>query len=203
MTDRSTSSLTDEVATVVDALAAGGEAHVAVAHLLGLRRLVCDDADVMDGIDALIVDVVRAAIATARQTAMVDPLTHLGTRAALDLELPSALARSQRSHRDVTVVFFDLGRGRDDTALVAFAAALADAKRTGDGAYRVGADEFVAVLADAEREAADVFIKRIEAADPPRFSWGVASAGPDGFNAARLVRLADVRMLQRRYLRDR
>ena len=202
MTERA--ALPDEAGAVVDALAAGGEADVAVAHLLGLRRLVDrDDTVVLDGIDALIVDVVRAALTTARRTAMVDPLTRLGTRAALDLELAAALARSQRSHRDVTVVFFDLGRGCDDAAVVEFAAALSDAKRTGDGAYRVGADEFVAVLADAEREAADVFIKRIEAVDPPAFSWGVASAGPDGFNAARLVRLADVRMLQRRYERDR
>jgi diguanylate cyclase (GGDEF)-like protein len=198
----------DAVASFVDRC---GGLDVALAHLLGLRSLASREVDAaaLATLDAALVDATRDVLAEARRAALVDPLTRLPNRSALEAELGSALSRARRARSDLSVVYFDLvglkpindrlGHAEGDRTLQAFAHALESSKRTGDVAYRVGGDEFVASLADTSAAAAGTFVERLEASGAPAFSWGVAAASDDGFDALRLIRLADLRMLERRY----
>lgn len=201
---------------VLDFVAAAGEVDVAVGHLLALRHLI--DASEEPGVridlgvlDLLIVEVTSSAISAARRAAMVDPLTGIGNRRAMEAELDSAIARCERSGQNLTLLFFDLvglkaindGQGHEagDRALTLFARSLNLAKRAGDFIYRVGGDEFVAVLPDTDEAGADRFAGRLSQLGAPSFSFGSSNTADDGFDARRLVHLADVRMLQGRYAR--
>ena len=208
--------LTDPDADRSDALlrfvAAAGDVDHAVAHLLALRRdvervgLPVVDPDVLD---LLIVEVTSNVIGAARRAARVDPLTGIGNRGALEGDLASALARSERMRQPLTAVYFDLvglkrindvtGHDAGDRALKAFARALDVSKRTGDGSYRVGGDEFVALLPDTSSGEVGPFIERLSTAGAPDFSWGAADTNDTGYDGARLVRLADIRLLSQRY----
>ena len=140
---------------------------------------------------------------------MIDPLTGIGNRRALERDLASALARSERLGQPTTVVYFDLvglksindsfGHEAGDDTLRSFAHALDVSKRTSDGSFRVGGDEFVALLPGTSGDEVGAFIDRLEAAGPPRFSWGHADTDDAGFDSARLIRLADIRLLSERY----
>ena len=202
----------DRSDAVLRFVAAAGDIDRAVAHLLALRPHLADaelpggDADVLD---LLIVEATSNVIGAARRAAMVDSLTGIGNRRALERDLPSALARSERMRQTLTILYFDLvglkrlndrsGHAEGDRALKSFARALEVSKRTGDGIYRVGGDEFVTVLPDAASDDVVPFIERLAAADAPPFSWGAADTGVAGYDAARLVRLADIRLLSQRY----
>ena len=193
-------------------VAAAGDIDRAVAHLLQLRSHLADGdvpgADV-DVLDLLIVEATANVIGAARRAAMVDSLTGIGNRRALEGDLASALARSERMRQTLTIVYLDLvglkarndrfGHDEGDRALQSFARALDVSKRTGDGSYRVGGDEFVALLPDTAAEEAEPFIERLRAADAPAFSWGAADTRDAGYDGARLVRLADIRLLGQRY----
>ena len=199
--------------TVLRFVAAAGDVDVAVGHLLALRELV-DDAPDPKPIDVRLLDLLAVeatsnVIAAARRVAMVDPLTGLGNRRALDPELTSLVARAERTSSPVSVLYFDLvglkaindrqGHEEGDRALRAFAYALERTKRTGDRAYRIGGDEFLALLPDARASDAAMFAARLGDAATPAFTWGLADTDHDGYDAPRLVRLADVRMLAKRY----
>ena len=192
-------------------VAAAGDIDRAVAHLLALRRHLAGrsgagDADLLD---LLIVEVTSNVIGAARRAAMVDSLTGIGNRRALEGDLASALARSERMQQTLTIVYFDLvglkqlndrfGHDDGDRALRAFAHALDVSKRTGDGCYRVGGDEFVALMPDTTSGDVAPFIDRLVAAGAPAFSWGAADTDDTGYDGARLVRLADIRLLGQRY----
>jgi GGDEF domain-containing protein len=156
-------------------------------------------------------DVVRDELGAAVRNAMTDPLTGLANRRALDDALPRAIARAERTGTSLAVVYFDLvglkvlndtrGHRAGDDALVRFADVLRASSRSGDSAYRVGGDEFVAVLPDiaAGADAAEALVGRLLDADAPPFSWGAAESDLDGVSGERLVRLADLRMLERRF----
>ena len=206
----------DRTATVLHFVAASGDIDVAVAHLLGLRQIVEANGDLavdvdLRLIDLLIVEVTSQVIAAARRAAMVDPLTGIGNRRALELELPPVLARAERTARRATLLYFDLvglkatndrdGHEAGDKTITDFARAMDLAKRSSDSCYRVGGDEFVAVLVDSTDLDVDAFADRLGDCGAPAFSMGIASTTGDGFEAARLIRLADVRMLETRYHR--
>jgi diguanylate cyclase (GGDEF)-like protein len=193
---------------------AAGDIDGAVAHLLVLRRLIETQRNPrievdLDLLDILIVEVTSNVISAARRAAMVDPLTMLGNRRALELEMGSALARAERARQPLTLLYFDLiglkaindqhGHDEGDAVLTTFARALEVVKRTGDSGYRIGGDEFVAVLPNTAGDDAEQFLKRLTAFGAPSFSVGIATTEADGFDFARLVQLADVRMLQDRY----
>ena len=106
--------------------------------------------------------------------ARTDPLTGVGNRVAWDETLTVEQARRDRHPRPVVLLVVDLdelkatndthGHAAGDELLVAAAAALRDAVRTGDVVARVGGDEFAALLADADPAAAEAVRKRIKAA---------------------------------------
>jgi diguanylate cyclase (GGDEF)-like protein len=204
----------DRADTVLRFVASSGDIDVAVGHLLALRRLIEAEPDSriqidVELLDLLIVEVTSNVIAAARRAAMIDPLTGVGNRRALELELEPAIARSERSRRPLAVVYIDLiglkavndrhGHEEGDRALTSFTRALELVKRTGDMGYRVGGDEFVVLLPDTCTRDAERFTSRLASTGAPPFSTGIANTEDDGFDPRRLVRLADVRMLQTRY----
>ena len=88
-----------------------------------------------------------------RNVALTDPLTGLGNRRALELELKRALANSQRNGSAVFVAYIDLdnfksvndlyGHDAGDRFLLAIAANLKVGRREGDFIARIGGDEFI------------------------------------------------------------
>jgi diguanylate cyclase len=88
-----------------------------------------------------------------RSVALTDPLTGLGNRRALDLELQRVLANSKRSGSNVFVAYIDLdnfklindqyGHDAGDRFLLAITASLKKGRREGDFIARIGGDEFV------------------------------------------------------------
>ena len=184
-------------------VAASGDVDQAVAHLLALRQLIERDATVSGLVDrtildVLIVEVTSNVLSAARRASTVDPLTGLANRRALDSALASSLARCERMQQVLTVVAFDLDEA-GDRALEAFARALERSSRAGDGCYRVGSDEFVAVLPNASTDDAVAFVDRLAACEPAAFSWGSADTRDCGYEGPRLLRLSAVRLRTRRY----
>ena len=94
------------------------------------------------------------------QMAMQDALTGLPNRRALDAEIEKAMARAIRRHTLLAVCMLDLdafkpvndtyGHDAGDQALCNIAQRLGEALRKTDFLARVGGDEFVLVLEDAQ-----------------------------------------------------
>lgn len=185
-----------------------GNTETAVAHLLALRNLL-GPSHLAAVVDEQIVDVVSRELAEARRNAHADPLTGLGNRRALDEALPSAIARAERTAKGLGIIYFDLiglkavndrrGHHAGDETLQAFAKALTTSARSSDLSYRVGGDEFVVLMPDTNPEDVTALIARVIASGAPPFSWGSTNTLTDGFDASRLVRVADLRMLSSRY----
>ncbi len=91
-----------------------------------------------------------------RYSALHDSLTGLPNRALLMDRLDSALARSERTHREVSVLFCDLdgfkhindsaGHATGDQVLLETAHRLQRVLREGDTVARIGGDEFVIII---------------------------------------------------------
>jgi diguanylate cyclase (GGDEF)-like protein len=142
------------------------------------------------------------------QEALVDPLTGLLNRRALERDLRREKARATRYGRGFSLVVIDLdglkkvndtdGHLAGDFYLQGLATALGEALRAGDSAYRVGGDEFVILLPETGEVRADLVAQRVVDAGAPPFSWGGASFGPDGDDPDELLALADQRLYARR-----
>jgi diguanylate cyclase (GGDEF)-like protein len=102
-----------------------------------------------------------------------DPLTGLYNRRQLDEALPSTLSNAIQSRRPVSVAMIDLdhfksindnhGHMFGDSVLKAFATHLAQISRKNDVLYRMGGEEFLAVLPDTSpNEAAEVVGRWLE-----------------------------------------
>ncbi len=135
----------------------------------------------------------------ARRLARVDPLTGLGNRRAFDETLDRDLARSKRSGSPLTVVIADLdgfkeindrfGHSQGDQCLRAVAATIDEEVRRPDACFRWGGDEFVILLPETDRCAAELVTSRLAAAiedrcsipsgDSLSVSFGVAETDPD------------------------
>jgi diguanylate cyclase (GGDEF)-like protein len=199
-----------------------GALEVAVGQLVCLREALRRRIDQVvrpderdETIDRLSMVIDRAigvaASRTARQLehdAMVDPLTGLLNRRALDRDLRREFGRAARYGVEVSVMMADLdglklindneGHLAGDQHLVALARAFAQVLRSVDAGYRVGGDEFVFVLPDAGSDAADVVAARAMAVGAPAFSWGVATFPGDGDSVDTLLDLADRRLFAQR-----
>ncbi len=142
-----------------------------------------------------------------------DALTHLGNYRAFHEDLRRELARSEREHLPLTLVFLDLNRFKllndthghqaGDTALCEVAACLNRACRASDLSYRLGGDEFCIILPSTDLAEGRMFLDRLSACWKRRDAAGVdltvsvglaqaqpgASVQPDA-----LIRVADKSM---------
>lgn len=123
----------------------------------------------------------RKALERLREEqALLDTLTGLPNRRALQEMLPRALGRARRNGRPLAVLFLDLdglkrvnderGHPAGDELLCQFARRLRTCVRETDTVSRLAGDEFVVVLEgllDAEADARAVGAKIIEAASQP------------------------------------
>jgi diguanylate cyclase (GGDEF)-like protein len=142
------------------------------------------------------------------QEALVDPLTGLLNRRALDRDLRRERARATRYGRRFSLMVVDLdglkrvndtdGHLAGDLYLRSLANAFGDVLRSGDEAYRIGGDEFVVLLPETAEARAAVVAERVVEAGAPPFSWGAATFGPDGEELEELLALADQRLYARR-----
>jgi diguanylate cyclase (GGDEF)-like protein len=144
------------------------------------------------------------AIETARlfrqvhHLSMTDPLTGLANRRQLDRDLAREFAAAQRG-RQLVAVMFDLnefkrfndsyGHLAGDEALRRFGAALSESTRAMNIAARYGGDEFIALLADAPVQGAEVFIERVRERFPgpdadERFAGLSVAAGIASYDAS-------------------
>ena len=144
------------------------------------------------------------------QEALVDPLTGLFNRRALERDLRREKARAARYGRKFSVMVIDVdglkhvndseGHLAGDLYLRALAQSLSEVLRSGDEAYRIGGDEFVVVLPETGDARAAAVAERIEASGAPPFSWGASTFDDDGEDLQELVNVADRRLYERRAL---
>ena len=107
----------------------------------------------------------------ALQTAMKDPLTGLGSRAALKTALSRDLSLAQRHRHPFSLLIVDIdkfklvndtyGHSAGDAVLKEVAQAVAAAARQTDQAFRYGGEEFVVLLEKTDEEGAVIIAERI------------------------------------------
>ncbi|HEX5852376.1 MAG TPA: diguanylate cyclase [Solirubrobacteraceae bacterium] len=149
-------------------------------------------------------------LAIAQRQAATDALTGLPNRRAADDNLKRMVAQSARTGAPLAVLLMDLdnfknindvyGHDRGDEVLAAVGTALRDTLRESDFAGRYGGEEFLLLLAGADKQAAlqvaekvrvAVAAVRIPNSDQITASIGVAALPDDAGDALTLVRLAD------------
>lgn len=201
-----------------------GDVRVALAELVCLReaftRVVIPtlESDQVESlrrlhmiIDRTMMAVVDAGLERLTRHAYTDELTGLGNRRAFEQDLAREVHRSQRSGTPITVAMMDLdhlkqtndtlGHPAGDHLLRQTARSLRRGLRRSDRIYRIGGDEFAAILVDTSDVHSHLLIKRLQDAGSPSFSVGTASSPPDPTD--RLVVLADIRLYEAKALRHR
>ncbi|MGY2897281.1 diguanylate cyclase [Deinococcus sp. UYEF24] len=147
------------------------------------------------------------------RAALIDALTGLGNRRAFEQDLARELERSRRSKDPVGVLMVDLdglkqvndreGHERGDALLMTFARKLNSSLRTEDRVYRLGGDEYAAILVRAASSGYETLIHRVRnAVDETRLagflevdaSAGLAFTEGDDLQGRDLLKLADERM---------
>ena len=150
---------------------------------------------------------------------MTDPLTGLPNRRHLEMFLEKEFAAAKRGRR-LSAIIFDLdnfkgyndtaGHQAGDEALHAFAEVLLAQTRAMNLAARYGGDEFITILADADRAGALKHAERIAemveehellSAANIRASAGVATFEPNMKSPADLIRAADSDLYARKAIR--
>jgi diguanylate cyclase (GGDEF)-like protein len=146
-----------------------------------------------------------------RHDAATDPLTGVRNQRAFQEDLAREAHRADRAGSRVSLVIFDLdglkalndalGHQAGDEQLKALADALHAAARASDAVYRVGGDEFIALLPDTGAWDASVFAHRVQTAlatdtaGGASATAGVADALPPAGKDA-LVRRADLALIK-------
>ncbi len=154
-----------------------------------------------------------AALAHLQDAALTDPLTGAGNRRALESAAKVALAQAARNGQDLSVIGIDLdglkrindtrGHSEGDVAISGLAAAIRGAMRDSDQLFRVGGDEFVALLPATSPHGIAGVIERARELGAPSFTWGAAAYPGDGTDVKSLLEVADSRLYEaRRKLRD-
>ena len=155
------------------------------------------------------VQVVAAETADRLQReALVDPLTALLNRRALERDGRRESGRAARYGHDFSVMVIDLdglkevndteGHLAGDIRLRLLSNCLLQSLRTSDSAYRIGGDEFVLLLPEMESSGTAAVAERIAAHGAPPFSWGAALYGADGSDLESLIGVADGRLYEAR-----
>jgi diguanylate cyclase (GGDEF)-like protein len=168
-------------------------------------------------LDSVMTIATETALAELTDAALTDPLTGVGNRRALENAARVALAEADRAGHLVSVAALDLqglkqindtrGHAAGDTVLAGLTASLRAVMRDSDQLFRIGGDEFVALLPFAPGHAVSELMTRAQRFDAPAFSWGVATAPEDGNDLDRLLEVADGRLYEARrklgYYHDR
>ena len=150
------------------------------------------------------------------ELALLDPLTRLPNRSALEERLRASVARCERNGRRIALFFIDLddfkaindalGHAYGDRVLVAVADRLNRHLRASDTVARIGGDEFVMLIDDlfTDDAAADAARKILRSLDEPlriddrdvrvRVSIGVATYPGSCASPAALLSAADREM---------
>lgn len=103
--------------------------------------------------------------------ALVDPLTELNNRRALDWDLPRQIKRARSGDRPLSLLIFDLdhfkkindthGHLVGDVSLKLLSARLRHNLRSNDTLFRYGGEEFVVLLSDTSRDGASDIAQRL------------------------------------------
>ncbi len=108
---------------------------------------------------------------SALQTAMRDPLTGIGNRAALDNALHRELRTAERLHQELSLLMIDIdhfksvndthGHACGDQVIKQVAEAILAVTRQTDMTFRYGGEEFVAMLSNTPLDIATAIAERI------------------------------------------
>jgi diguanylate cyclase (GGDEF)-like protein len=135
--------------------------------------------------------VIGTLVGRLRNLALHDAMTGLANRRLLEETLIFRIYNARRDGRAFSIAAIDLdglkqvndneGHAAGDRLLKSAAAGWMSALRAGDSLARVGGDEFVLVLSDADLEAATSAVQRLRDATPHvAFSAGVVSWSGQG-----------------------
>ncbi|MFW5697467.1 MAG: diguanylate cyclase [Fimbriimonadaceae bacterium] len=177
-----------------------------VGHLIGL------------GLATLLVAYLQNSVHNLQKQAGTDSLTGLNNRHAAAELAPRILQRARRNGQKLAVIVVDINRFKEindtlghemgDKALREASAALRSSARSTDMVARVGGDEFLVLLQNADRRAADKYVGRVrsrlahayqELGFVLQISEGIAQLGLDGENLKDLTRVADERMYHKKH----
>jgi diguanylate cyclase (GGDEF)-like protein len=107
----------------------------------------------------------------ALRLTMLDPLTMVGNRAALDSALHRELQLAERHHHDLSLLMIDVdhfkvindkyGHVRGDQVLKDIANVIQSVCRSSDVTFRYGGEEFVVILGKTNNQGAGIIAERI------------------------------------------
>jgi diguanylate cyclase (GGDEF)-like protein len=142
------------------------------------------------------------------EAALIDPLTGVGNRRALDLMLTRAMSGARRTGSELVVVAVDLdglkrindsrGHAEGDRTLTSLVDAIGEGLRTTDTVYRTGGDEFAIVLQGIGLGEVEPLMHRISDGGTPEFTWGAAAFGVEHERPSELLDAADTDLYRRR-----
>ncbi len=154
--------------------------------------------------------------------AHTDVLTGLGNRRAFESDLESEVARAHRVGYSLSVLALDVdtlkqlndteGHERGDALLRTFAQAMQECFFELGRVYRIGGDEYAAILPYVDARHQDEILSRIQTAilntqgqgfPTASVSSGIASMPDEATSDGDLVRLSDQRMYQDKLIRRR
>lgn len=108
---------------------------------------------------------------TAMQLALLDPLTHLSNRTALDTALRRELQLAERHHSELSLLMIDVdhfksindtyGHARGDIVLKEIAATIQSVCRDSDLCFRYGGEEFAVLLRKTDERGAHIIGERL------------------------------------------
>jgi len=150
---------------------------------------------------------------------LIDPLTQLLNRRAMNEMIPREIARANRLGSHITFLAMDLdgfralnarlGTIEGNTVLMEFSKLLTHVFRGGDIVFRQGGDEFLVVMPDTYEEQADAPMQRLlrgvehwnqsnNKGYKLAFTWGMASY-VTGTDLADVLRAVDRKMYQKKH----
>lgn len=150
---------------------------------------------------------------------LIDPLTQLLNRRAIDHIVPREIARSNRTARELTFVIIDLtglatlntrlGDEAGDELLVEFSKLMKSVFRGGDFVFRYAGDEFLVVMPETNEQLAECPMRRLTTAVENwnltsgksyemAFTWG-AAAYVTGAELADTLRAAERKIRQKKH----